>query len=34
MENLQITSFRSHKRNMLHKDKFIDELKNTDWDFL
>ena len=27
MKNLQINSFRSHKRNMLHKDKFIDELK-------
>ena len=27
IKNLQINSFRSHKRNMLHKDKFIDELK-------
>ena len=27
-------SFRSHKRNMLHKDTFIKELKNTDWDFI
>ena len=34
IKNLQINSFRSHKRNMLHKDKFIDELKNTDWDFI
>ena len=33
IKNLQINSFISHKRNMLHKDKFIDELKNTDWDF-
>ena len=34
IKNLQINSFRSHKRKMLHKDKFIDELKNADWDFI
>ena len=34
IKNLQINSFRSHKLNMLHKDKFIDELKNTAWDFI
>ena len=34
IKNLLINSFRSHKRNILHKDDFIDELKNTDWDFI
>ena len=34
IKNLQINSFRSHKRNILHKNDFIDELKNTDRDFI
>ena len=27
INELQINSFRSHKRNVLHKDKLIEELK-------
>ena len=33
IKRLCTSSLRSYKRNMLNKDKFIEEVKNTDWDF-
>ena len=34
INRLCTTSLRSYKRTMLNKDKFIEEVKNTDWDFI
>ena len=34
IKKLCTSSLRSYKRNMLNKDKFIEEVKNTDWDFI
>ena len=34
IKRLCTSSLRSYKRNMLNKDKFIEEVKNTDWDFI
>ena len=32
--DLDYSLLRSYKRNMLNEDKFIEEGKNTDWDFI
>ena len=34
INRLCTSSLRSYKRNMLNKDTFIEEVKNTDWDFM